>query len=134
MSIAAIQAALETQLNNASGLPRIAWENVHFDPGPEEAFIETNFAVTDSRPAYIGPNAQTYTEALFTINISVPINTSTIAANNIVDLLRTYFNTDEDLEYDGTIVRIRRTESKSGMMFKTWYVVPFLIHSYSFHN
>lgn len=43
-----IQAALDTQLSTTSGLPTVAWENVHFTPTEGTPFVRPTLIAGDS--------------------------------------------------------------------------------------
>lgn len=125
MSLTNIRAALETYLDELSGLPEIAWENVDFDPAYDSPLIQAHIQVQRERKASMGPGSLIRREGLFILSIHTPRGQGMQEADVLGDILVQHFSEDtvtESLTVSGTTVRIRYAERRAPVEMKQWNI------------
>lgn len=132
------RAALENHLNDTSGLPTIAWENVDFKPTTGTGFLKAYFNPTSRRPAVRGSNPQHRTQGLFTILCYQPENIGPGASQTLVDTLIDRFNSTVDITYTNSdletiYVCLEYSEQQPSYSMPPWYVTPITVAWYTYN-
>ena len=150
-----IRAALESKLNNMSGIPTIAWENWTFDPPTDQSYVAPRLLFTRREPSVTGPNPQIYYRGVFVVDCYVPsggqLGPST--ADSLAESILNEFEATTDIFYqpstnslltedgayialesggrtllDGVVnIHIRTAEREQGRTEGAFYMVPVLI-------
>jgi len=124
-----IRAALESKLNNMSGIPTIAWENWTFDPPTNQSYIAPRLLFTRREPSVTGPNPQIYYRGVFVVDCYVPsggqLGPST--ADSLAESILNEFEASTDINTSSCDVHIRTAEREQGRTEGAFYMVPVLI-------
>jgi hypothetical protein len=130
-----IRAGLETHLDDASGLPAIAWENVDYKPTTDTPFIKFQFLPTLRRTTLIGsPVSQRY-QGIVRFLLHYPENQGPGAMQAVADSLISRFEVNSDIEYTNsdleTIqITIEYSQQESSYTTEPWYITPVTVGWY----
>ncbi len=129
-----IRAALETQLNNISGLPSIGWENWDFEPTTGQSCVKPRLLPTRREPAHSGLKPQTYYQGLFVVDCYVPSGgqLGPAAADALADKIIDAFEATTDITTANCDIRIRYAEREQGRPEGSHFVVPVLISWFTY--
>ena len=119
-----IRAALETKLNNVSGVPSIGWENLQFSPTTGQSYVIPRLLPTRREPAVMGPNPQMYYQGVFRVICYVPEGNGPSAGDDLADKIIEAFEAATDVTYNSTIVSIRYAERESADIDGPFYMIP----------
>jgi len=124
-----IRAALETKLNNISGLPDVAWENWNFDPKANESYVTPRLLPTRREPSHTGPNPQIYYRGLFVVDCYVPSGgqVGPSEADTLAETIINEFEATTDITTAKCNIHIRNAEREQGRTKGSHYMVPVLI-------
>lgn len=129
-----IREALESHLDDATGLPAIAYPNVDFEQAPGTAHIRVEFIPTSRRPANRGPNPQHRHQGLFVMTVCVPEQKGAGAGLNYVDDLLARFNGSTDVAGDAVTVSIDYSESGAPFYEAPFYCIPVSVAWYVYET
>lgn len=127
-----IRAALEKRLNALSGIPAIAWENVHFDPTIGTPHVKCNITVLDRRAASIGADALTRHEGIFYIDIFRPENEGPQAGDTLAESIATWFKHGTILTESGKQIHILKAQRYQSQPADSWYMIPMTVQWYAY--
>jgi hypothetical protein len=127
-----IRTTLETRLNDTSGIPELAWQNVSYSPTTGTPYIQSRVLVTSVRPATRGVNPQKRYQGILQLLVHYPEGTSAYEAEETVDTLVERFDATTDIELNGTIVSVEYAEPQGGYINSPWYITPINIGWYTY--
>lgn len=133
MGMADIRLALESHLNDLTGLPDIAWENVHYEPVEGTSYIRTELQMQWERPASMGPDSLVLRKGIFILSIFTPKNEGKQEADQIGDLLVSHFHL-QTLQNGLYPVRTSYAERRAPIEWKTWDVSNLVISFYCYDS
>lgn len=124
-----IRAALESRLEDTSGIPVIAWENVPYNPTTGTPFIKPMFQPVLREQAAMTTNPSHRYQGLFTILCHYPEGTGPGTSQGTVDTLVNRFNSTVDISYTNTdletiVVSIRGVQQEGSYTRSPWYITP----------
>jgi hypothetical protein len=119
-----IRAALETKLNNVSGVPSIGWENLQFSPTTGQSYVVPRLLPTRREPAVMGTNPQMYYQGVFRVVCYVPEGNGPATGDDLADKIIEAFEAATDISYGGTTVSIRYAERESADIDGPFYMIP----------
>lgn len=128
-----IRAALEVKLNNISGLPDVAWENLNYTPTTGTSFVKPRLVPTVREPAVRGLNPQIYYQGIFRVDCFVPEGLGPAAADDLADKIIDAFEATTDVTNGSTIVSIRYAEREQGMPDGAFFMIPVNIGWYIYN-
>lgn len=119
-----IESALDNRLESIPDIPTIAYENVGFDRGSVETFVEPVFSPTIREPATRGTSFQTYYQGLYRLEVNTQLNIGKGLANKIASDIITSFEANTDISYGGEVISIRYAEKEAGYRNDNFWTLP----------
>lgn len=130
-----IRRALETQLltiQDTSGKPEIAFENLNFDPSGESTWIRSRIEFTSRQPAGVGVGVDLFQQGIFLIDCFAKSNAGPASADSLADEIMGLFLYGNTFTINGVNVKIRFTERSGAIFDKPWYFVPITVTWYAY--
>jgi len=129
-----IRATFEVTLNNISGLPSIAWENISFSPSTDQSYLKVRMVPTRREPAVRGVNPQMFYQGYFLVECCTPEGVGPSAADDLADTIMSNIDATDDITYSGLTLHIRYSERDLGTQEGSHYCVPVRIGWYIYNS
>ena len=132
-----ILAALELRVQEVSGIPVVAYENVKFDPKTGTPFVRTRFIPISRTQKTVGVGADNKPfwldyKGIFQLVLYMPESEGQKATNDLVNAICDKFEAATDLEFDGVYVTINKVERARGINETPWFKTPVSVYWQSF--
>lgn len=130
-----IRRALEQQLatlQDSSGDPRIAWENVDFNPSGETTWLRAFLEFSERRPAGVGVGVDLLYQGLLLVNCYSNADQGTATLDALADDVMDLFTYGTTLTENGLNVKIRFAERAGSLYDKPWYFAPVTVSWYCY--
>jgi hypothetical protein len=130
-----IRGAIEIKLaevQDTSGKPEIAWENINFKPQGEAEWLRLNINFVSRKASGVGQNSQLLYEGVAFIDVFTQSDKSSYDADQLADQVMELFPYGTRLTNGSNTVIIRHAERQGALFEKPWYQVPVTIQFYSY--
>jgi DNA-binding protein len=134
MSLSRIRNLFNVHMQALPGSIRIAWENVPFEPKPNEVHYRVNFLPAQTRPAANHRSAMDFENGIYQVDIYVPQSQGTANAGSLAEIIRNHFYRGLKLEdISGISAQIQSTPSivmasREGAYWRTQIDVPWFAY------
>lgn len=128
--------AVETDIMNLlmaaakAALPdyRIAWENVLFEPQPDERYVVADVVPVSTTPSSAGLGGYDRHRGFLQLMVVVPLNDGPLGATAMVDQIRAYFTRGRSFRENGTELAIETVERHASNKDKARVFYPVTIY------
>jgi hypothetical protein len=114
----------DARIRDASGLPKLFFENSKFNQVADVEHVRTRFTITSRRTATLGGTKQLRYQGLYTMTICVPEETGSGAAMRYADILMDTFPNSEHIGPDDFRISLQYTELGGAFAEEPFYCLP----------
>jgi len=127
-----IAAALDTNLNDMTDLPSVAWENSDFAPAKGTLFVRPTNIQADTFQGGLGTTGEDRTNGVYRVDVFAPSGEGKQEAVEMADTIADQFKRGTDLVYNSRTVRISNVSRGVGQTNDGWFMIPLSINYYSY--
>lgn len=109
-----ISAALDSQLNNMTDLPPVAWENKDYSPVIGTLYLRPTLIAGEVVQATLGDNGTDSNTGIYQVDVFAESGKGKNAALVMADKIADQFKRGTDLIYNGRTVRTRNVSRQVG--------------------
>ena len=129
-----ISAALDKHLNDMSGVPAVAWENIDYKPVVGTIYLRPTNLQGLSDPSTLGSAGQDRTSGIYQVDVFSPGDEGKNESITMADTVANRFKRDTEIVYNGRTVRIVRASRGRKQDVDGWHMIPVSIEYYSLTN